>query len=347
MSISVIIPSRPRSDGVLERCLGSLRDQLGPRDEVIVSIDGPDLPASAGLFPEVQFLTGPRVGPGGARNRGIDIARGDLILFLNDDVEADPRLLDAHRTAHIDGSARMVLGSAPWAIPADDRVIDRLLRETSLIFFYNKMDDADPDRDWGFRHAWTLNLSLPKTIVSRFDARLAQPMFDDLEWASRVRAATGAPIVYRPAARVTHHHRYTPEMLLRREALLGHQAARLHEVNPGCAGAVFGERYLADMDEVCRHEHTVADTLSKARRAFADLRAVADAPSGAVDRWGLGRLFETCRVWREAARSIGFLGFVNGTDAAGVQDEALARLGGGVGRTPIVVPGPETLRSAS
>lgn len=328
MSFSVIIPSRPRNDGVLERCLGSLRDQLGPRDEVIVSIDGPDLPASAGLFPEVQFLTGPKVGPGGARNRGIDIARGDLILFLNDDVEADPGLLDAHRAAHADGSARMVLGSAPWAIPADDRVIDRLLRETSLIFFYNKMDDADPDRDWGFRHAWTLNLSLPKTIVSRFDARLAQPMFDDLEWASRVRAATGAPVVYRPAALVTHHHRYTPEMLLRREALLGHQAARLCQVNPGCASAVFGERYAPDIDGIRRHEEGLRSGMDVARRAYADLCAVADAPAAAVDRWGIGRLFETCRVWREAARSIGYLGYLNRQDPNEAQREAALRLGG-------------------
>lgn len=347
MSISVIIPSRPRTDGVLERCLGSLRDQLGPDDEVIVSIDGPDLPASAGLFPEVQFLTGPKVGPGGARNRGIDLARGDLILFLNDDVEADPGLLDAHRAAHASGSVRMVLGSAPWAVPTDDRVIDRLLRETSLIFFYNKMDDADPERDWGFRHAWTLNLSLPKAIVSRFDARLEQPMFDDLEWASRVRGATGAPVIYRPAARVTHHHRYTPGALLRREALLGHQAARLHSVNPTCAGSVFGDRYAPEIDEVGRHEESLGTGLEAARRAFADLNAVADAPSAAVDRWGIGRLFETCRVWRDAARSIGYLGFVNRQDAAGVQDEALTKLGGGIGRRPLFAHGAEALRSAS
>ncbi|USN97942.1 MAG: glycosyltransferase family 2 protein [Phycisphaeraceae bacterium] len=333
MRLTIIIPTRAGDGRTAETCLDALRDQLAPGDEVIVSVDGEHAPERLADRPDIRVVAGPKAGPGGARNRALEQASGEVILFLNDDVVAHEGLLDAHRRAHGErgpGHPAMVLGSAPWEVPADDRVIDRLVRATSMIFFYDRMTDPDSDRDWGFRHAWTLNLSLPASIMRRYDERLAQPMFDDLEWAARVQQETGAPVLYRPGACVTHRHRYTPAMLLRREALLGHQAGELHKVNPPVARDVFGDRYEHTPDRVGDHETQLCAHEAGARAAFADLLAITHDPADSIDDEGVAALFGSCRAWRDAARSIGFLGWAEGRDAQAVQADAEGRLAGSI-----------------
>lgn len=320
MRLSIIIPTRGGVGGPVARCVRSLLDQLTPADEVIVSVDGgtpdPALDVLARAHP-VRVLGGAAVGPGGARNRGLRVARASVVLFLNDDVVARPGLLDAHAAFHAgtEGRGAMMLGAAPWRVRSDDRVVDRLLRETSWIFFYDRMAE-DPARDWGFRHAWTLNLSLPRDAAAAFDERLAFPMFDDLEWAWRV----GLPVRYRPGAVVEHEHRYTAMGLLRREALLGHQAAVLHGLNPACAAAAFGDRYRPGAAG-----GGVDPDWPEAFRAF---EAMAERPAEELDAPGeVGRMFEACRGWREAARRLGaeaaFEGG-SGADAMARAERALA-----------------------
>ncbi len=117
MRCSVIIPTRAGTGGPAPRCVESLRGQLGADDEVIVSVDGAgtDVSPAGGL----RVVTGASGGPAGARNRALDIARGRIVLFLNDDVVARPGLIEAHLDAHAGRAGAgpaMVLGSAPWAV---------------------------------------------------------------------------------------------------------------------------------------------------------------------------------------------------------------------------------------
>jgi GT2 family glycosyltransferase len=234
-------------EGVVGACVRGVLGQLGAGDEVVLAVDGAVGPAVGVEDGRLRVVTGARMGPSAARNRALAVAGGDVVLFLNDDVRAAEGLIEAHRAEHAARAARgeigaLILGDAPWAIAADDTVLDRLLRESSMVFFYDQMTDPDPTRDWGFRHAWTLNLSVGRAHCPSFDERLRYPMLEDLEWAYRASGGGGGvrrPLLFRPDARVVHHHRYTPGALLRREALLGHQAALLYSVNPGvCAGGV-------------------------------------------------------------------------------------------------------------
>jgi hypothetical protein len=310
--------------------VASLRDQLTSEDEVIVCVDGTDADPRLGGC-GVRVLAGSPGGPGAARNRGIDAARGRVLLFLNDDVVAGPGLIGAHLAAHADRAARglgasMVVGAAPWAVAADDRVIDRLVRETSWIFFYDRMDGQAPEHDWGFRHAWTLNLSVPRASVERFDERLARPMFDDLEWAWRV-AQRGAPVLFRPEASVTHEHRYTARWLLRREALLGHQAVTLRRVNPACAAATFGTRFSADATAAASARDTLPGVLPGAMEAFLVFEE-AGAARARGEGSGVDSLFRASRGWREAARLAGYVGAMNGLDAGVAMAFAERRIAG-------------------
>ncbi len=117
----------------LERALGSLRAQTRPVD-VVVADNG----SSDGLaellrerFPEVGLVElGRNLGFGPALNRAIEEKPGDPVILLNDDVECEPRFVEAM----LDGAegAEMVAGvlvqeAAPTLIDSAGVVADRTL----------------------------------------------------------------------------------------------------------------------------------------------------------------------------------------------------------------------------
>jgi GT2 family glycosyltransferase len=243
MDLTVAIPSCGRSEK-LARLLDSLGTQTlaADRFEVVVGFDGTACPISN---PSVRVLNLQKTGPASTRNAIIDQAKGDLLLLLNDDVVAKPDLLERHLAAHNEdrqgAGVDLILGSAPWAVPPNDSLFDRMIRETSMVFFYNTMDDTNRNRDWEFRHAWTLNLSLRTSLARefRFDDRLTRAMFEDLEWAYRLSAQISSKVIYRSEAVVEHDHRYTPAGYLERERALGAQSLELARFNPECALEIF------------------------------------------------------------------------------------------------------------
>jgi len=107
MRISVVIATKDRAS-YLTRALASLEGQIGaPSFEVIVADNGSsdDTKAVAqrqserGRYP-VRYVFEPEPNRGKARNRGIAIAQGYLMLFVDDDVQVPPGFLAAHETAH-------------------------------------------------------------------------------------------------------------------------------------------------------------------------------------------------------------------------------------------------------
>jgi glycosyltransferase involved in cell wall biosynthesis len=330
--LSVIIPTRNGAQSPAVRCVESLWGQVTPADEVIVSVDGPDADPRLADLDGVVVVRGERAGPGEARNRALAVARAPVVLFLNDDVVAQQGLLDAHAAAHAVGGGAMVLGAAPWGVASDDRVIDLVLRSTSWIFFYDQMTDADPDCDWGFRHAWTLNLSVPRADCVPFEPRLAHPMLDDLEWAWRTRL----PVRYRPGAAVLHEHRYTARALLRREALLGHQAACLHGINPACAREVFGARFRPEESVLRDARGAIPGMIADAAEGFRVFEDIAGAPARAFGTPAQAAgVFRASRGWRETARLIGSVHAAEGVGVERAMQDAEARIAGQAARMAI------------
>ncbi|MEM8757958.1 MAG: glycosyltransferase family 2 protein, partial [Planctomycetota bacterium] len=290
MTISVLIPTIGRPEALC-RLLQSLEQQTLPRVdfEVLVGVDGGSKHAQPSpIGPCDAVLSLPAGGPAATRNALVRRSTGDLVLFLNDDVVADPGLLERHATTHSElAGGAMVLGAAPWRIEPQDTIFDRLIRETSMVFFYDRMDAADApvqnDHDWGYRHAWTLNLSAPRSIAAehRFDERLTRPMFEDIEWAWRAGRDMPCPVLYRPEARVVHAHRYEPADYLRRERELGRQAVRLAEINPGCAAETFrGD--LLDPAFIDRCQQRIEQDAAAVEPLVESFRLLADIPSSAV-----------------------------------------------------------------
>lgn len=300
MDLSIIIPTRTRP-ARLAACIGCLSRQDLPfeRFEVLVGIDGEEdgesravAEASFGRLRAVVYEF-PRRGYTAVRNGLIPHARGRILLSLNDDVLPEPALCRVHVEAHAqrrrDGlGPATIVGDAPWVIPPDDSLFDRLVRETSMIFFYDRMHGpgapSAPDHDWGFRHAFGLNVSYPTDLVREVGGYAEFPVtygYEDTEIAFRLAARFGCPVLFRPAARAHHDHRYDPAAYLQRERTLGRAAWGFARTSPACARALFG-RDITDPGEVAYSREYVRREAAGADRQRESLHAMAGIPSGAI-----------------------------------------------------------------
>jgi GT2 family glycosyltransferase len=113
---SVVVPTHRRRERAV-RLVEALGGQELEDFEAVVVVDGSDDGTAAALqaleteFP-LTVLELPHTGAAAARNAGAAAARGEIVLFLDDDMRPDARLLTAHDRAHRDG-ADVVLGHIP------------------------------------------------------------------------------------------------------------------------------------------------------------------------------------------------------------------------------------------
>lgn len=116
MRFSVVIPTYRRRERVL-RHVAALSNQTFGDFEAIVVDDGSDDGSAAALreletaFP-LAVIEQKNQGAAQARNAGARAAQGEVLLFLDDDMEAAPSLLAEHDRCHREG-ADLVVGDMP------------------------------------------------------------------------------------------------------------------------------------------------------------------------------------------------------------------------------------------
>lgn len=164
-SLSVVVPATD-DPPTLDRCLAALARSAVPADEVVVVTD-PELSAS------------------GARNAGARRARGDLVAFVDADVEVHPDALGRLRAALSDPSgADAVFGSYDDA-PGDPGVVSTF---RNLLHHHVHHGSAGPAETF-----WTGLGAVRRDAFHRvggFDeARYPHPSIEDIELGDRLRAA--------------------------------------------------------------------------------------------------------------------------------------------------------------
>lgn len=121
-AISVIIPTHQRREP-LRRALHSLSRQSLPADsyEVAVAVDGStdgteEMLAELDTPYALRVACGPRRGRAAACNAGLELARGEIVVILDDDMQVVPEFLERHRDHHPPGSRLCVLGAVPISV---------------------------------------------------------------------------------------------------------------------------------------------------------------------------------------------------------------------------------------
>lgn len=186
--ISVIITTYRRPQLVLRAIAGALAQTLANL-EVIVVVDGPDPEAEAVLAtvddPRFRVLVLPRnVRLAGARNAGVQAAKGEWVAFLDDDDEWLPRKLECQIQAAI---------ASVYPCPL---VVSRFINQTeSSQFVWPRRlpNPGEPLSEYLFvRHSFFQGEGafLPSTYFTRRSLLLAFPFennkHEDYDWLLRV-----------------------------------------------------------------------------------------------------------------------------------------------------------------
>ena len=232
---SIIVPTRLRAQ-YLEVALASIAPQAQRADaEVVVVDDGPDARTrSAARRHGARYVAHDRSeGLNAARNTGIDAARADLLVFVDDDVEVRPGWLAALLAAHVAAEPDVGVLTGPIHARFEDHALRSCGREGPPI---TTQDHGPQDRD--VPHAWGANMTVRRSAIARagrFDE--ARELYgDEQEWQSRLLAA-GGRIRYVAAAAVD-HRRAGDDARLRALATAAYRrgaASRRYDALKGCA----------------------------------------------------------------------------------------------------------------
>lgn len=206
--ISIVIPTFARPDG-LRACLGGLSQMtFDMRDaEILVVDDGGGhsvVEAVAQEFADrlpVRTATKPNGGPASARNAGALAARGEYLVFIDDDCVPAPDWL-TQIVAALDANPGALVGG-----PVINGLPDDPFAEASQqIATYVARHYADgKGREQFFT---TNNFALPADRfreLAGFDATIPSWTAEDKEFCDRWRD-NGYPMAWTPAARVHHAH---------------------------------------------------------------------------------------------------------------------------------------------
>ena len=206
MLFSVVIPTYNRWP-ILEKCLTALEEQTPSGEiegyEVVVVDDGSTdgtparLREQASRFPHVRLIEQAHGGPAEGRNRGVDHARGDVIVFIDSDLVVTPVFLLSH--------ARALQRS--WT-----------QRGNRLCFTYgaviNTANFEDPSaerhklRDLSWAYFATGNVAIDRAVLQQsglFDTSFRLYGWEDLELGERLRLM-GVELIKCPEAVGYHWH---------------------------------------------------------------------------------------------------------------------------------------------
>jgi GT2 family glycosyltransferase len=201
---SIVIPTRERPD-YLEVALASIAPQAAAAGaEVLVVHDDPPSPAvraTAERFGASYLAHGRHLGLNAARNTGVANSHGELVVFVDDDVEVRPGWLQAltraareHPTVQVfTGPIHPRLeGSPPRSCGREGPPVTTL-----------DLGAEDTDRA---RYAWGANMAVRRRALERtgpFDTVLAGGG-DEQEWQDRLRLRGGGRVLYVAAAALDH-----------------------------------------------------------------------------------------------------------------------------------------------
>jgi glycosyltransferase involved in cell wall biosynthesis len=206
--LSVIVPAY-QGQNVLPLALGALEASTLPRDqwELVVVDDAStdDTPLVGAEYADVVVhLSGKPHGPAYARNRGFEVTRGEVIVFVDADVCVHPTTLaqfaEIFRTQADVGS---VFGSYDDNPPGEGFISQY---RNLLHHYHHQMNPGDAETFWAGCGAIRASVFAEAEMYDEW--HFPRPQIEDIELGHRIRAL-GHRILLRPEIQCSHLKRWT------------------------------------------------------------------------------------------------------------------------------------------
>jgi GT2 family glycosyltransferase len=238
-TLTIVIPTYQRREP-LAVLLAALRRELeadpsvASRVDVVVVVDGSTdgsdrLAASFPIHVPLQVVSQPNRGLAAARNAGLAVAGGDLLLYLDDDLVPEPGLLRRHLAGHADGAERVIIG--PCVLPANGRSHEQFHEWWQVRLAELAAADLVSD----FAQFSSANTSYPTELLRRvggFDERFRGYGMEDYELALRLLDHAVA-IRFDVDAVATHDRRHSVRSHGRLRTQEGVNTVRFARMHPG------------------------------------------------------------------------------------------------------------------
>ncbi len=169
MKLSIIIPTLNRRELIAKTLPTLLNQNLTPDEyEVVVVSDGStdgtaDFISHLKTPVPLRFIDRPHRGLAATRNAGIEAARGDLVLLLDDDMVGEPALARKHIAAHSADFACIAIGSLEtWPKSRTGLATD--LVKASHQGYHEQLAEQGPARS-KYRLWLANNFSAPRSLL--------------------------------------------------------------------------------------------------------------------------------------------------------------------------------------
>lgn len=252
LQLSVVIPTRDRCD-LLSEVLRPLLDDPAASEVVVVDDGSRDGTAAlvhdlAAAHPQLRLLHATGRGKGLASQAGLDGTRGDVVLFLDDDVVPGPGLAQGHLEHHQGRSGLVVVGYMPV------REVERRGGLGPTLVYSQDYEricrraEKSPHRI--LEDLWGGNVSLRRDDLlrvglrsDRFDSRWRHI---DRELGLRCLAA-GLVGVFDRQLRATHHYERGLAEMLDEAHWTAQGRIHLHELHPDRLGPLGLDDWVKDL----------------------------------------------------------------------------------------------------
>ena len=242
LSVSIITHNRRE---LLRKVISSLEEQTYPKDkfEVVVVDDGSsdgtprvmkDIVKDSSC--NIRYIREEKnQGKAFVRNISIEKAKGEVILFLEDDTIADERLLEKHMEVHSSGNKKLaVLGEQVRPANSIQSPFGKFIVNSSRNFFENVQKIIKEKTRDSFKAFITFNLSINRSFL--IEKGMFDPEFkyfcEDIELGYRL-AGDGLELEYNEGAIVFDFHPPFFSEYCSRNVNRGYYNVKLNEKHPG------------------------------------------------------------------------------------------------------------------
>ncbi len=235
--VSVVIPTLNRAR-TLATTLDRIERQTVPPDlyEVLIvdnnSTDGTQamLRQKAAVYPNLTVCFQPKPGAAAARNKGLRRSSGEIVLFIDDDIFAEPDLIEAHLLCRDENPRASIVGKVlpPWDSSTDPFL--RYLRDAGIFSPYS----FAAGRPMDFSDFHTGNVSAMRKdllAVGGFNELFFLYGMEDIELGYRLQKL-GCPVMPGDKARARHEYFPTPMQFLTKCQQAGYSLGMLIELHP-------------------------------------------------------------------------------------------------------------------